>query len=107
MHLRVIGVVGFALFMDYLIYGLVIPLTPYSPAGIGDGAGLGMLYTGYSAGVLAGTPLFGYLADRIGYRWLMIIGVVLSALTVALFGLAPNFTLMLLGRVLQGAAAAA
>ena len=110
MHLgdfRVIGVVGFALFMDYLIYGLVIPLTPYSPAGIGDGAGLGLLYTGYSAGVLAGTPLFGYLADRIGYRWLMIAGVVLSALTVALFGLAPNFALMLLGRVLQGAAAAA
>ena len=52
--LRVIGVVGFALFMGYLIYGLVIPLTPYSPAGIGDGAGLRLLYTGYSAGVLAG-----------------------------------------------------
>ena len=31
---RVTGVVAFALFMDYLIFGLVVPLTLYSPAQI-------------------------------------------------------------------------
>jgi DHA1 family solute carrier family 18 vesicular amine transporter 1/2 len=102
----VVGVVAFALFMDYLIYGLTIPLTPYSPA-IGGAEQLGLLYGGYSAGVLAATPLFGYLGDRIGYRRPMILGVLLSALTVALFALATNFYLLLLGRLLQGAAASA
>jgi DHA1 family solute carrier family 18 vesicular amine transporter 1/2 len=102
----VVGVVAFALFMDYLIYGLIIPLTPYSPA-LGSTEQLGLLYGGYSAGVLAATPLFGYLGDRIGCRWPMILGVILSALTVALFALATNFYLLLLGRLLQGAAASA
>ena len=102
----VVGVVAFALFMDYLIYGLVIPLTPHSPATGSEGQ-LGLLYGGYSAGVLLATPLFGYLGDRIGCRRPMIYGVVLSALTVALFALATNFYLLLLGRLLQGAAASA
>lgn len=92
--------------MDDLIYGLVIPLTPYSPA-TGSTEQVGLLYGGYSAGILAATPLFGYLGDRIGYRWSMIFGVVLSALTIALFALAANFTLLLLGRLTQGAAASA
>lgn len=30
----VIVVVAFVTFMDYFIYGLVIPLTPFSPAGV-------------------------------------------------------------------------
>jgi MFS transporter, DHA1 family, solute carrier family 18 (vesicular amine transporter), member 1/2 len=102
----VVGVVAFALFMDYLIYGLVIPLTPYSPA-ISSEEQMGLLYGGYSVGVLAATPLFGYLGDRIGCRWPMIFGVALSAVTVALFALATNFYLLLLGRITQGAAASA
>jgi MFS family permease len=102
----VVVVVAFALFMDYLIYGLIIPLSPYSPA-ISSDEQLGLLYGGYSAGVLVATPLFGYLGDRIGCRRPMIHGVVLSALTVVIFALATNFYLLLLGRLLQGAAAAA
>ena len=66
------GVVAYALFMDYLIFGLFIPLTPYSPAHATSEGELGLLYGGYSVGVLVATPLFGYLGDRIGYRRLMI-----------------------------------
>jgi MFS transporter, DHA1 family, solute carrier family 18 (vesicular amine transporter), member 1/2 len=102
----IVGVVGFALFMDYLIYGVVIPLTPYSPA-INSEEQLGLLYGGYSAGVLLATPLFGYLGDRIGYRWPMIMGAILSALTVVMFAFTTNFYLLLLGRLMQGAAASA
>jgi MFS transporter, DHA1 family, solute carrier family 18 (vesicular amine transporter), member 1/2 len=107
MSLKVVPVVGFALFMDYLIYGLIIPLTPYSPAGVLDGAELALLYTAYSIGVLAGTPVFGYLGDRLGYRRPMVWGVVLSALTVVLLAVAPDYPLLLTGRLLQGTAAAA
>ncbi|HEY1260545.1 MAG TPA: MFS transporter, partial [Stellaceae bacterium] len=104
---RPVGVVAFALFMDYLIYGLLIPLTPYSPARATTEAQLGLLYGAYSLGVLAATPLFGYLGDRIGYRRPIIGGVALSATALLLFWLAPQFQLLLVGRLLQGAASAA
>jgi MFS transporter, DHA1 family, solute carrier family 18 (vesicular amine transporter), member 1/2 len=58
-HARVVGVVAFALFMDYLIYGLLIPLTPYSPAHATSEEELGLLYGSYSVGVLVATPLLG------------------------------------------------
>ena len=103
----VVGVVAFALFVDYLIYGLLIPLTPYSPARVTSEADLGLLYTGYSAGVLVATPLCGWLGDRLGYRRLLLAGVVLSAVALALIYLAPHLNLLLLGRLCQGAAAAA
>ena len=103
----VVGVVAFALFIDYLIYGLLVPLTPYSPAIASSEEQLGLLYGGYSVGVLAATPLFGYLGDRIGCRRPLIAGVMLSAGALALFCLGPDFYLLLLGRLLQGAAAAA
>jgi ferredoxin len=74
------GVVAFALFMDYLIYGLLIPLTPHSPAHATSEQQFGLLYGAYSVGVLAATPVFGYLGDRIGYRRTMISGVLLSAI---------------------------
>jgi DHA1 family solute carrier family 18 vesicular amine transporter 1/2 len=105
--LRVLGVVGYALFMDYLIYGLIVPLTPYSPAGAMSEDRLALLYGCYALGVLAATPLFGYLGERIGYRQVMIVGVLLAGCAIPLFWLAPNFLLLLLARLFQGAAAAA
>jgi DHA1 family solute carrier family 18 vesicular amine transporter 1/2 len=103
----VVGVVAFALFMDYLVYGLLVPLTPYSPAHATSEEQLGLLYGGYSVGVLFATPLFGYLGDRIGCRRPLIGAVVLLAMALALFCFAPVFYLLLLGRLLQGAASAA
>ena len=104
---RVLGVVAFALFMDYLIYGLIVPLAPYSPAGAMSEERLALLYGSYALGVLAATPLFGFLGERIGYRRPMIIGVALSAAAIIMFWLAPNLPLLLLARLLQGASAAA
>lgn len=103
----VLGVIAYALFMDYLIYGLIVPLTPYSPAGAMSESRMGLLYGVYAFGVLAATPLFGYLGERIGYKKPMIVGVLLSGTAMMLFWLASNFPLLLLARLFQGAAAAA
>jgi len=103
----VVGVVAFALFLDYLIYGLLVPLTPFAPGHAAGDEALGLLYGAYAVGVLLATPLFGYLGDRIGYRRPMIYGVALSAAALVLSGFAPNFYLLLLGRLFQGTAAAA
>jgi hypothetical protein len=47
MSFQVVAVVGFAVFMDYLVYELIIPLTPYSPAGVEGGAELALLSAAY------------------------------------------------------------
>jgi MFS family permease len=100
-------VVGFALFMDYLIYGAVLPLMAYAPGGALAEEQLGLLATAYAVGVLGATPLFGWVGENHGCRAAMIQGVMLSALATLLFALAPGFFVVILARVAQGAAAAA
>src|ERR1700676_4843362 len=103
---KVAGVVAYALFMDYFVYGLVVPLTPFTPVGTMSEDRLALLYGSYAIGVLGATPLFGYLGDRLGCRRPMIIGVCLSAIATLLFWLAPSYSLLVLARVFQGAASA-
>jgi hypothetical protein len=99
--------VGFAVFTDYLIYGAIVPLTPYSPAGHGSDAALSILYGVYSVGVLFSTPAFGMIADRLGYRAVMWLAVGLSVPAILLLWHSDGFTLTLIGRFFQGAASAA
>ncbi|HEY5743895.1 MAG TPA: MFS transporter [Terrimicrobiaceae bacterium] len=101
---RVLAVVAYALFMDYFIYGLIVPL---APAKVHFEAQMGMLYGAYAMGVLVATPLFAYLAMRVGYRLIMIIGVLLSASSVFLFCAASQFSLVVIARCAEGASAAA
>ena len=62
----VFGIVTFALFLDYFLYGLIVPLGPYSPAKITSESQLGILYAAYGLGVLLATPMFGHLGDKLG-----------------------------------------
>ncbi len=106
-QLKVLGVVAYALFLDYFIYGLIVPLTPYSTAGAMGEDLLALLYGSYAFGVLAATPLFGYLGERLGYRKPMIGGALLSGAAILFFWFAPSFALLMIARLFQGAAAAA
>ncbi|MGH9553541.1 MAG: MFS transporter, partial [Terriglobales bacterium] len=105
-HWTVLVIVAYALFLDYYIYGLIVPLGAYSPAKVTNPSQLSMLYGAYAFGVLGATPIFGYLGDKLGCRRPMIIGVALSGLATALFCFGAHFYLVLLGRLAQGAAAA-
>jgi MFS family permease len=68
---------------------------------------LALLYGVYAISVLLVTPVFGYLGDRIGGRSTMMCGAALAVCAVSLLGLAPNLSLLLLGKFCQGAASAA
>jgi multidrug resistance protein len=102
-----VAVIAYALFIDYAVYGLILPLTPLSPARISTDEQLSILAGGYGVGLLLATPFFGYYGDRLGFRWPMVLGAALLAAATAIFAFAPNFPVMLIGRVLQGFAAAA
>ncbi|MFM0515179.1 MFS transporter [Paraburkholderia sp. RL17-373-BIF-A] len=103
---RIMGVVTYALFIDYLIYGLVVPLISHTPIGTMSESNMAQVYGSYAVGVLSATLLFGYVGDRLGHRRLMMIGVLLSACGTLLFWWAPNYPLHMLARGLLGAASA-
>jgi MFS transporter, DHA1 family, solute carrier family 18 (vesicular amine transporter), member 1/2 len=103
----IVGVVAFALFLDYLLYGMLVPLTSLSPAGVHTEEHFGILYGGYAVSVLVVTPVFGYFGDRLGGRRTMFCGVVFGLLAAALSGHASSFEWLLAARLFEGAASAA
>lgn len=76
--LAIVVVVAFSLFVDYFLYGVVMPLMAHSPAKITSEEQLGLLYGGYAVSVLLMTPLFAFLSDRKGVRTTMICGALLG-----------------------------
>jgi len=104
---KVFYVITYALFLDYFIYGLVVPLTAHSPANISGHGQLALLYGVYSLGVFIATPVFGLLGNQIGGKRIVIIGVLLSGAATLLFWFGATFSMALLARLCQGAASAA
>jgi MFS transporter, DHA1 family, solute carrier family 18 (vesicular amine transporter), member 1/2 len=102
-----IAVIAFALGVDYLAYGVALPLTVFSPAGLSKSEELTILSGAYGLAALVTTPPFGYLGDRFGCRRLIVGGALLLGLATALLMWAPNFAIMIAARVLQGVSAAA
>lgn len=93
--------------MDYLLYGLMIPLMSHSLAGVADEHQMGLLFGAYGLGVLLATPIFGVIGDKFGCRKPFIFGVFALALATLLFCFATSFDMLLAARILQGVSAAA
>ena len=102
-----VAVIAFSLFIDYFLYGILLPLAAHSPAGLNSEEQLSWLYGAYAVSVLAVTPLFGFLGDRVGPRSIVLCGIALATCATALFGLGSSFQVLLLARLCQGAASAA
>ncbi len=104
--LIVVGVVAYALLLDYLLYGMAVPLTPHAPANI-QHEQFGLLYGAYAISVLVVTPLFGYFGDRVGARATLFCGVILGGLSSVLFAIGSTFVVLTTAKLCQGAASAA
>ncbi len=102
-----VAVIAFSLFIDYFLYGILLPLTASSRAGLHTEEQMAWLYAAYAASVLLVTPVFGYWGDRAGGRPIMLLGVALAACTAALFALGSSFPILVVARLCQGAASAA
>lgn len=104
---RTLATVCVAVFVDYLTYGIFIPLTPLSPAGTNTDEQVAALLMGYAIGLLATTSILACTGDRIGCRALLIFGAVMCGVQTLLAWLAPGFWLMFAARCAGGSAAAA
>lgn len=80
----------------YPLYSNVFQLSPLM---------ITVIYAVYAVGVIGGLLVFGQLSDRIGRRYVLIPGVILSIISAIVFLFASNVGLLLLGRVVSGLSA--
>ncbi|MCU5746942.1 MFS transporter [Staphylococcus sp. SQ8-PEA] len=64
-----------------------------------------IIYAVYAAGVIGGLLVFGQLSDRIGRRYVLLPGVILSVISALIFLCATNVGFLLAGRVVSGLSA--
>jgi len=73
------------MFLDTLIYSIIIPLMPSLVASYGGAKEIGIIAAMYSLGGILGAPIFGFMSDRLGNRKIpMLIGLVLSMVSMVL-----------------------
>lgn len=77
----------------YPIYSKVYDLSPLL---------ITIIYAIYAVGVISGLLIFGNLSDRVGRRYILIPGVILSIFSALLFLVSNNLLLLFLGRVVSG-----
>ncbi|MFJ7951417.1 MFS transporter [Lysinibacillus sp. NPDC096418] len=103
----VVIVIMITIFTDMLMYGLVVPFLPMHAEYLGASQSeIGFLFASYAIALFIATPIFGALADRMGRKKLIVLGLIGLAITTIVFAFATNFLLLILARSLQGVAAA-
>ncbi|RYE94362.1 MAG: MFS transporter, partial [Oxalobacteraceae bacterium] len=107
------GVIGFAIFTDLFLYGLVVPILPYALTprfGIPETkvqSSTSTLLAVYAAGLLVSCPFVGWFADWTTSRRLpLLLGLFALVGSTLIFTLGRSFSLLVVARVLQGISAA-
>ncbi len=96
------------LFLDMLLYSVIIPLTPYYEENFKASPTLiGILFSSYSITLLIFTTYFGNLTDRIGRKKPIVIGLIGMTVSTIVFAHPINFEMLIIARGLQGMASAA
>lgn len=101
-----------AIFAVSLGYGVVLPVLPFFLARVaGEGGSVswhtGMLTAVYMLAIFIAAPLWGRIADRIGRRPVILIGLAGFSAALLVFGFAPSLWLGYAARIAGGAFAAA
>lgn len=103
----VLIVVILAIFADMLMYGLVVPFLPVHAESLGASQSeIGLLFSSYALSLFVATPFFGALADKMGRKKLLVLGLMALAVTTLIYAFATSFWVLVLARLLQGFAAA-
>ncbi|MED1792427.1 MFS transporter [Brevibacillus nitrificans] len=95
------------LFIDMLLYSLLIPIVPYFTETLKPSSTMmGILFSSYAIAMLVATPIFGPISDRIGRRIMLLTGLAGLAFSTLLFAFADSLPLLITARFIQGLAAA-
>jgi multidrug resistance protein len=100
-------IIFLTVFIDLLGFGIIIPLLPFYAEHFGASAFVvGLLSTSFSLAQFLFAPWWGRLSDRIGRRPVILVGLLGSAASYALFALATSLPLLFVARTLAGIAGA-
>ncbi|MGH2868477.1 MAG: MFS transporter [Solirubrobacteraceae bacterium] len=100
-----ISLVRVLLLFEASLYAAVTPVLPHYAHALGASKpAVGVLAAAYSAGVIPGSLLGGWLAARVGVRRTTLIGLIVFAGAVGAFGFAANLVALDILRVIQGVA---
>ena len=84
-------------------FGMIIPIMPFYVEHFGaTGRDLGLLMAVFSMMQFIFAPIWGKQSDRYGRKPILMIGVFGNAISLLLFGLAPNLAMLFVARALAG-----
>lgn len=100
--------VSAAIFIDMMVYSLVIPVLPSYSMSLGaDEVAIGIIFGAFSVALLIFSIPFGLLSDRTGKRLFMVIGMLTLAAANITFALSSNIYVLIFARLIQGMSGAA
>ena len=112
-RVAVLVVASLAVFIDMLLYGVVIPIQPaiLRECGIADHSidlYQSLLFGSLALGLFISTPIFGIVSDRLQNRKIpMLLGLAALTITTVCFAFTRHFGLLVVARLAQGVSAAA
>lgn len=93
----------FNIFLIFLGIGLVIPVLPVYLKDLGlKGSDLGILVASFALAQMTISPFGGGLADKLGKKLIICIGLVLFSISEFMFAVGHSFTILVISRVLGG-----
>lgn len=96
------------LFVDELLYSLIIPIIPYFMDHLHVSPTMtGVLFSSYAVGSLVAAPFFGRLTDRTGRRLPILAGLAFLVMSTLLFAFSHSIGLLIASRTIQGISAGA
>ena len=101
---RPLAVLFVTVFLDLVGFGIVIPLLPLYAVRFGAGPiTVTLLLAVYSLMQFCFAPWWGQLSDRVGRRPVLLVGILGSAASYLLAGVAGSLTMLFVARILAGA----
>ncbi len=105
-----IAILFLTIFIDLLGFGIVIPILPNlaksmaitSQMNFNPDYAVGLTATAFSIIQFLFAPMFGSLSDRIGRRPIILGSILVNALGYLIFGMAANFVILIVARIISG-----
>lgn len=97
----------FTAFIDFIGFGIIIPIAPYYAQDLGASPlQFSLLLASYSLAQLIMSPVLGSLSDRYGRKRILITGLAGEIIGYIVFASAPSLPVLFLGRIISGATSA-
>ncbi|KAL1919481.1 uncharacterized protein VTP21DRAFT_2174 [Calcarisporiella thermophila] len=104
-RVAVLIVVSLALFIDMVVYGVIVPILPdvvKNQMG-GDSKAVGFLFACYAIGLMMSTPIFAVYSDKYkNRRYPMLTGMLGLCISTYCFGISQSYSQLVFARIMQG-----